>query len=344
MIAVGVFLLVGDDDRDTIQGRWKPISIERGGKPIASRTGPNDKMALIIGGNRYDWTSGDEPMAGTYRLDPSKTPKELDMMPGGGANQGSTLKGIYQIEGDTLYVCLAAPGEGRPTEFESKEGSRHSFYIMRRVKEGEAERISIKESLDRLEKALDKRTRAEIPFDLVLGQSVPFLRLKEKPLNVQVLNRQIVEFNRFDPNGLVLSPQGIGRTRMNLTFGGQADHFIANLVINVRPYEVGKGDEGRIATKESPDRLKKALAKRDDTEIPLKLDLGQPLLIPLDEVPAMLLVTDPQVLEFTLVTDKSVLLQPKHVGRTPMAMLFRVGPDQSEWFVITLQIRVQKAE
>src|SRR2546423_361030 len=94
MMAVAACLLVGADDRDTIQGRWKPVSIERGGKPIASRTEPNDKMALDIEGDRYNWTGGDVPMGGTYTLDPSKTPKGIDVIPSGGPNQGRTLKGI----------------------------------------------------------------------------------------------------------------------------------------------------------------------------------------------------------------------------------------------------------
>jgi hypothetical protein len=49
-------------------------------------------------------------------------------------------------------------------------------------------------------------------------------------------------------------------------------------------------------------------------------------------------------LKFTMATDKSVLLQPKSVGRTPMAIRFRAGRDQSEWFVITLQVEVQESE
>jgi uncharacterized protein (TIGR03067 family) len=344
MVAVAAFLLVGADDRDTIQGRWKLVSIERGGKPIASRTEPNDKMTLVIEGDRYDWTSGDVPMEGTYTLDPNKTLKEIDVTPIGGPNRGRTLKGIYKIEGDTLKVCLAGPGEERATEFESKEGSRHSFYIMRRVKERDREQIPIKESLDRLEKALAQRAQTKIFFDLVLGQSLPFLRLEEKPLNVQVVNPKIADFILVDPNVLVLSPKGIGRTRMNLTYADQADRFTATLVINVRPYKAERGDEGRISTKDSLDWLKKALAKRGDTDVPLNLELGQPLKIPMEELPDMLVASDPRVLEFTITPEKSVLLEPKNVGRTPMAMLFRVGRDQSEWFVITLQVNVQEAE
>jgi uncharacterized protein (TIGR03067 family) len=344
MMAVAAVLLVGADDRGTIQGRWKPISLERGGKPIASRTEPNDMMALVIEGDRYDWTGGDVPMGGTYTLDPTKTPKEIDVRPSSGPNQGRTLKGIYQIEGDTLKVCLAGPDEGRATEFESKEGGRHSLYIMRRVREGDGGRTSIKESLDRLEQALAKRTQAEIPFDLVLGQSLAFLRLREKPADIQFPNPPVVHVMFIEPDVPLLQPREIGHARMELTFGDGADRFIVTLNITVRPYRAERGDGGRISTEESLGRIKKALAKRGDADVPLKLDLGQPLMIPLGEVPAMLLVSDPQVLEFTMATDKSVLLQPKSVGRTPMAIRFRAGRDQSEWFVITLQVEVQEAE
>jgi uncharacterized protein (TIGR03067 family) len=344
MMAVAASLLVGADDRDTIQGRWKPVSIERGGKPIASRAEPNDKLALVIEGDRYDWTGGDVPVGGTYTLDPSKTPKQIDLTPNGGPNRGSTLKGIYQIEGDTLKLCLAGPGEGRASEFTSKAGSRHSFYIMRRVEGGDGQRTSIKESLDRLERALAKRTRTEIPFDLVLGQSLPFLRLREKPSDIQFLDPLVVEFSFVAPDVMLLQPRVIGRTRMELTFGDGADRFIVTLAITVRPYQAERGDGGRISTEESLGRIKKAVARRGDTDVPLNLDLGQPFKIPLEELPDMLVASDPRVLEFTIAPPKSVVLEPRNIGRTPMAMLFRFGRDQSEWFVITVQVNVQEAE
>jgi uncharacterized protein (TIGR03067 family) len=343
MMAVAAFWLVAADDRDTIQGRWKPVSIERGGKPIASRTEPNDKMALVIEGDKYDWTGGDVPMGGTYTLDPSKTPKEIDLTPSGGPNRGRILKGIYRIQGDTLKVCLAGPGEGRATEFESKEGSRHSFYIMRRAKNGDGVRTPIKESLDRLERALAKRTQTEIPLDLVLGQSLAFLRLREKPIDIQYPNPPIVHVSFVEPDVPLLQPMETGRGRMELTFGDGADRFIVTLNITVRPYQAERGDGRRVSTEESLSRIKKALAQRGDTDVPLNLALGQPLMIPLEELPALFLVSDPQVLDFTIASKKSVLVQPKSVGRTPMAMRFRVGRDQSEWFVITLQVEVQEA-
>jgi hypothetical protein len=131
---------------------------------------------------------------------------------------------------------------------------------------------------------------------------------------------------------------------MKLTFGDGADRFIVTLNITVRPYQAERGDGGRTSTEESLGRINKVPAKGGDTEVPLTLQVGLPLLIPMEEPPAVLMVSDPHVFEFTITSRKSVLLQPMTVGRTPMAMLFRVGRDQSEWFVIILQVKVQQAE
>jgi hypothetical protein len=42
--------------------------------------------------------------------------------------------GIYELDGDTMKTCLAAPGKERPTEFSSKEGSGRMSYVWKREK------------------------------------------------------------------------------------------------------------------------------------------------------------------------------------------------------------------
>jgi hypothetical protein len=103
------------------------------------------------------------------------------------------------------------------------------------------------------------------------------------------------------------------------------------------------GGEGKISAVDSLDRFMNALAEREDAEVPLNLDLGRPLVIPLAELPTLLMVSDPKVMDFTLESKHSVLLQPKGVGRTPMAMRIPIGRDGLEWYVITLQVKVQAA-
>jgi hypothetical protein len=50
---------------------------------------------------------------------------------------GRTLRGIYEIEGDTQKVCLPLEeGAGRPKEFTSKPGSGHLLQVFKREKKG----------------------------------------------------------------------------------------------------------------------------------------------------------------------------------------------------------------
>jgi uncharacterized protein (TIGR03067 family) len=43
--------------------------------------------------------------------------------------------GVYELDGDTLRMCLAPPGKKRATKLESKEGSGFSLEVWKRVKE-----------------------------------------------------------------------------------------------------------------------------------------------------------------------------------------------------------------
>jgi uncharacterized protein (TIGR03067 family) len=48
---------------------------------------------------------------------------------------GLPWTGVYELDGDTLRMCLAPPGKKRATKLESKEGSGLSLEVWKRVKE-----------------------------------------------------------------------------------------------------------------------------------------------------------------------------------------------------------------
>ena len=52
-----------------------------------------------------------------YRLDASKTPKQIDMTFQWSANNRTFSKGIYALEGDELRLCLGEQGKDRPEAF-----------------------------------------------------------------------------------------------------------------------------------------------------------------------------------------------------------------------------------
>ena len=115
------------------QGAWTVQSVEAGGKelPIDVFKG----MTVTFEGDKYTVKIGDKVIqTATQKLDPSKSPKTLDVTVAEGPNKGAVLLGIYEISGDTLKVCFDPEGKKRPTEFKTAAGSQTTLAVYKRVK------------------------------------------------------------------------------------------------------------------------------------------------------------------------------------------------------------------
>jgi uncharacterized protein (TIGR03067 family) len=75
---------------------------------------------LVIKSDQYTVTVGAQTDKGTVKLDPSKKPKEIDIVGTEGPNKGKTILAIYELDKDTLKVCYDLSGKARPTEFKTK--------------------------------------------------------------------------------------------------------------------------------------------------------------------------------------------------------------------------------
>ena len=113
---------------DRLQGTWQLVSVETEGKAP-----PEDvikTIRVVISGSKHTVHVGDQTPAKDipFAIDPTKKPKETtDTLP-----DGSTIKGIYELDGDTLKSCVAPPGKDRPTKFEGKGGN--TLRVFKRVK------------------------------------------------------------------------------------------------------------------------------------------------------------------------------------------------------------------
>ena len=135
-------LMAADDpskgDLDKLRGTWVTVSLVNNGKTLVDektppKDGPTTKLAYD--GNKWMVRVGDKSVgSGTFRIDPKKTPKEIDILGESGMNEDKTKLGIYELDGDTYRYCLAPAGKPRPTEFASKEGSGHSLGVSQRQK------------------------------------------------------------------------------------------------------------------------------------------------------------------------------------------------------------------
>jgi uncharacterized protein (TIGR03067 family) len=114
-------------------GLWEPVSAVVDGKerPV----GKDRKMVLEYKDETYRDKVGDKIVGeGISRVDPTQTPKALDIIPQRNGVKGQTALAIYELKGDELIVCLARPGKDRPKEFESKPDSGHVLLKFKRVK------------------------------------------------------------------------------------------------------------------------------------------------------------------------------------------------------------------
>jgi uncharacterized protein (TIGR03067 family) len=115
------------------QGTWTFESSESGGKklPASELKG----LILTFEGQKHTVKKGDEVIqVGTQKLDPSRSPKTIDVTLTEGPNKGKIMLGIYEIDGDTLKVCFDLQGKKRPTKFKSEPGSQTFVNVHKRVK------------------------------------------------------------------------------------------------------------------------------------------------------------------------------------------------------------------
>jgi uncharacterized protein (TIGR03067 family) len=112
------------------EGTWSYASFIVEGKPLKEIEGNR----LILSGDRFTITSSRDPVRGTYAVDPTKSPKTLDVTFGDGPDAGKTVKGIYELDGDTCKVCINLADQPRPTEFASRPGDGHALEVLRRQK------------------------------------------------------------------------------------------------------------------------------------------------------------------------------------------------------------------
>jgi uncharacterized protein (TIGR03067 family) len=117
------------------EGTWQVTKEVHNGRAIdedrVSRT------TFVFKGKKYEQKIGDEVVeAGTQDLDPTKSPKHMDVtVSKGDGTEGLKQLAIYEIDGDTIKACFANHGEKeRPTKLESKEDSGHIYIEMKRKK------------------------------------------------------------------------------------------------------------------------------------------------------------------------------------------------------------------
>jgi uncharacterized protein (TIGR03067 family) len=139
VMAGGIGLLTAADAAEQkglekFQGKWALVSGTVDGKDLDADELKNNFM--VVKGARAVFLFKDkERGTATMKIDAGKKPAQYDITYEDGPAKGTTLKGIYKIDGDTLTMCSGGIGKDRPTEFASKAGSGTVLVVSKRVKD-----------------------------------------------------------------------------------------------------------------------------------------------------------------------------------------------------------------
>ena len=123
-LAVLVLPVAADDvgsgvrDAKLFQGTWIMVSAEEDG--AKKDEDYVKKSKLVVKDDHHTVTLGDKTMKASQKLDPSKTPKTIDIT----VDDGMVLHGIYELNDSEFKICVSTPGKPAPQGVFRQEGFR----------------------------------------------------------------------------------------------------------------------------------------------------------------------------------------------------------------------------
>ena len=122
----------GKDDAKKIQGVWVLKAVEKDGTAVKLPKEMKWTFGLEAAG-AGQVVPENERDAAKYKLGVDKKLGTFDLTPLAGGDKGKTYRGLYELKGDTLTICLPEEaGAARPTAINSK--GKHLVLTLKRDK------------------------------------------------------------------------------------------------------------------------------------------------------------------------------------------------------------------
>jgi uncharacterized protein (TIGR03067 family) len=111
---------------ERLQGDWEIVSLTQSGQPQ-----PSKGMLAAISGDKRTIKAGNRVASdSTFRINASVSPKTIDIT---NVNSGKTQHGIYVIDGNTQFICLAPDGSACPRSFTSTLEDGNTLMTLKRL-------------------------------------------------------------------------------------------------------------------------------------------------------------------------------------------------------------------
>jgi uncharacterized protein (TIGR03067 family) len=133
VLVVGTSALGGDAKGDKeLKGKWEVVTGKFLGKEVPL---PQGGVHMEFEGDKVKFKEGLKPEEeGTFKVDTTKKPKEIDITP----PKEPKMSGIYKIEGGSLTICIGLPDfkdkDAAPKRPSSFEEEKSFVFILKRAK------------------------------------------------------------------------------------------------------------------------------------------------------------------------------------------------------------------
>lgn len=130
------------DELQALQGTWQVEGWEEGGKAVAAAD--LKTRGVFFGGNVFVFRrDGKLHQAGAVQLDPSKTPRTVNLSVKDGVGRDGVMLGVYARTGDTLKLCFDPLGQTRPDGFKPDAKSGFALVTLKKPRPPADEAIDI---------------------------------------------------------------------------------------------------------------------------------------------------------------------------------------------------------
>jgi uncharacterized protein (TIGR03067 family) len=121
--ALGLLLAAAQADDEAVKkevarlkGKWSVVEVfGPDGQKAPEEYVKDSKMTITEDKMKFTTKEGKQPEA-SYKVNPARRPKEIDLVVVDGPEKGKTIKAIYSLEGNTLKIAHAGPDAERPRD------------------------------------------------------------------------------------------------------------------------------------------------------------------------------------------------------------------------------------
>ena len=131
--------LMSSDNQNAIEkdyalfnGVWAFDLVEVDGAKQPDVPFETNRMIVVSAERRFIVVQGKKITRGSFTMDATKTPKQIDIIATNSQGKSLTTLAIYELEGDTYKVCSSFQSNERPMEFLREPGSKTVFEVLKR--------------------------------------------------------------------------------------------------------------------------------------------------------------------------------------------------------------------